>query len=138
MGSQNRKRGDGGSGESRARDRSTESSLQAPQNLVRLVKDKKFRIAARIGVGIAMKITHTDVIADAAIAAAKGYKYAERHGAEEGAKTATKEFVTRQVTGITFDAIAGNAVSGMPDGPTREIVKDAISEALDATFGSLT
>jgi hypothetical protein len=39
---------------------------------------------------------------------------------------------------MTFDAIAGNAVSGMPDGPTREIVKDAISEALDATFGSLT
>jgi hypothetical protein len=106
---------------------------------VRLVKDKKFRTAARIGAGIAMKMTGTDVIADAAIAAAKGYKEAEKHGAESGVKTATKEFVTRQVTGMTTDAIAGKAVSGLPGlGPAREIVKDAISEGLDAAFGSLT
>lgn len=86
-----------------------------------------------------MKMTGTDVLADAAIAAAKGYKDAEQHGAESGMKTATKEFVSRQVTGMTMDAIAGKAVDGVPGlGPAKEIVKDAISEGLDAAFGSVT
>jgi hypothetical protein len=141
LGSQGRKSGGGGGGGGSGGGGSGggQSVSQTVQNLVRLVKDKKFQLAAKCGVGIALKMTGTDVLADAAVAAAKGYKDAQQHGAESGVKTAAKEFVTRQATGMATDAIAGKAVDSVSGlGPAKEIVKDAISEGLDAAFGSLT
>lgn len=139
MGSQSHKRwggGSGGGGGGGGGGSGGQSVSKTVQDLVQLVKDKKFRAAAKCGLGIAMQMTGTDILADAAIAAAKGYKDAEKHGAESGAVTATKEFVKRRVTGMAFDAIAGKAVDSVPGmGAGKEIVKDAISSGLDMAFG---
>lgn len=78
-------------------------------------------------------------MADAAIAAAKGFKDAEQHGAQSGVITATKEFAKRRITGMIPDAIAGKAVDSVPGlGAGKEIVRDVISEGLDAAFGGIS
>ena len=85
-----------------------------------------------------MKMTGTDILADAAIAAAKGYKEAQKHGAESGAMTATKEFAKRRITSMVTDSIASKAVDSVPGvSAGKEIIKDAISSGLETAFGGL-
>lgn len=86
-----------------------------------------------------MKMTGTDLLADAAIAAAKGYKDAEKHGAESGMVTGAKEFAKRRITSAVTGAIASKAVDSVPGiSAGKAIIEDAISSGLEAAFGGVS
>ena len=148
MGSQTFKRDQLGRGKRRiAKDDRPEGGIGGTESILPSgiggVKDllarKEFRFAARVALGTMLKMTGTDLLASAVIAAAKGYQEAEKHGLESGVEKATVEFVKGQVVGAIADGIASSAVQyatstgGLElDRAGKEIVTDAVASAIVA------
>ena len=115
---------------------STDELVQRAKTLTR---NKEFKLAANVTVGVALQASGTDLLADAVIAGAKGYDAALKRGPQRGFENALTDLAKRRITATVADSIAAKAVKTVA-GPTitkfgREILRDAISSTLEEMSG---
>jgi hypothetical protein len=105
------------------------------QSAKELVEKKEFKFAANVTAGVALKVSGTDLLADAVIAGAKGYDEALKHGPVRGAERGATELAKRRLTGAVADAVAAKAVGSVGGLAVtkfgKEIVRDAIASTIE-------
>jgi hypothetical protein len=103
-----------------------------------LVEKKEFRFAANVTAGIALKVSGTDLLADAVIAGAKGYDEALKHGPERGAERAVTELAKRRLTGAVADSVAAKAVGSVGGLAVTKFGKEVVRDAIASTIEELS